>query len=184
MIRGKVSGTLNGVQLEDQEMNAYVHTLATDARNYVTLGRIPLEIGNRATLVLPFAAPVHWLFAGDMANTALNGFALTGGVFSRTSDASFLNEEGQVIGNLYVRQNFTGLSESGRELSVTTVIEGRLPELTADEQVIYLDYNQDFDLKSVEENPNTRKEVCFSIHKMRLLNDVKLLFHYIFFRLI
>lgn len=159
MIRGKVSGTLNGVTLEDQEMNAYVHTLATDARNYVTLGRIPLEIGNRATLVLPFAIPVHWLFAGDLANTALNGFALTGGVFSRTADASYLNENGQVVGNLYVRQNFTGLSESGRELQVTSVIEGQLPEITADEQVIYMDYNQDLELKSVEESPQTKKEV-------------------------
>lgn len=159
MIRGKVSGTINGVPLEDQEMNAYVHTLATDARNYVTLGRIPLEIGNRATLVLPFASPVHWLFAGDLSNTALNGFALTGGVFTRTADASFLNDEGQVVGNLYVRQNFTGLSESGRELRVESVIEGQLPDVGADEQVIYVDFNQDFELKSVEENPDTKKEV-------------------------
>lgn len=159
VIRGKVSGTLNGISLEDQEMNAYVHTLATDARNYVTLGRIPSEIGNRATLVLPFAIPVHWLFAGDLTNTALNGFALTGGVFSRTADTSYLNENGQVVGNLYVRQNFTGLSENGRELRVNTVIEGQLPEISNDEQVIYIDYNQDFELKSVEENPNTKKEV-------------------------
>lgn len=159
MIRGKVSGTLNGVPLDDQEMNAYVHTLATDARNYVTLGRIPLEVGNRATLVLPFATPVHWLFAGDLANTALNGFALTGGLFSRTADASYLNENGQVVGNLYVRQNFTGLSESGRELRVNTVIEGRLPDLAPDEQVIYLDFSQDYVLKSVEEDPDFKKEV-------------------------
>ena len=159
VIRGKVSGTINGIVLEDQEMNAYVHTLATDARNYVTLGRIPIEIGNKATLLLPFATPVHWLFAGDVANQALNGFGLTGGVFSRTADASFLNDDGQVVGNLYIRQNFTGLSETGRELRVVTNIEGQLPDLAADEQVIYLDHTQDFELKSVEENPDTQKEV-------------------------
>ena len=161
MIRGKVTGTLNGVALDEQEMNAYVHTLATDARNYVTLGRIPTQLGNKVTLVLPFATPVHWLFAGDLNNNALNGFGLTGGVFSRTSDASYLNEQGQVIGNLFVRQNFTGLSESGKELNVVTDVEGNLPELSPDEQVIYLDYGQDYEFKTVPEDPDVQKEVNF-----------------------
>ena len=47
--------------------------------NYVAIGRLPAEIGNKATLLLPFATPVHWIFAGSSSN-ALNGFSLTSGV--------------------------------------------------------------------------------------------------------
>jgi nidogen (entactin) len=159
VIRGKVTGSLNGVSLEDQEIHAYVHTLATDARNYVALGRIPATIGSRASLLLPFASPIHWLFAGDINNNALNGFTLTGGVFNRQSDSTYFNEQGEVIGNLYVQQNFTGLFEDGKELRMEAVIEGNLPDLVADEQVIYLDYSQDYEYKSIVEDPDTKKEI-------------------------
>lgn len=157
-------------------MNAFVHTLATDARNYVTLGRVPTQLGNKMSLVLPFATPVHWLFAGDVNNNALNGFALTGGVFSRTSDASYLNEDGQVIGNLYVRQNFTGLSESGKELNLVTVIEGNLPDLNPDEQVIYLDYGLDYELKAVPEDPDSKKEVKPHFYNI-MTNKLRIFYH-------
>lgn len=150
---------MNGIELEDQEIHAYVHTSATDARNYVALGRISPSIGSKASLVLPFATPIHWLFAGDINNNALNGFALTGGVFSRQSDSTYLNDQGEVVGNLYVQQNFTGLYENGKELRLEAVIDGNLPELSLDDQVIYVDYNQDYEYKSIEENPDTKKEI-------------------------
>ena len=110
-VRGKLNGNLNGIKLADQEVHGYLHTLASDARNYIAIGRIPDEIGSKISYILPFVTPIHWLFAGDVNNNALNGFSLTGGVFSRQSDSTFINEKGDVVGNLYVQQNFTGLNE-------------------------------------------------------------------------
>ena len=72
--------------------------------NYVAIGRLPAEIGNKATLLLPFATPVHWIFAGSSSN-ALNGFRLTGGVFTRQSDSTFFNEQDDQIETLYISQN-------------------------------------------------------------------------------
>ena len=42
-------------------------------------------------------------------------------------------------------------------MSFNTFIEGSLPEMSAQEQVIYPDYNEKYEYKSNAENPNTRK---------------------------
>ena len=76
-----MSGTINGISLGDQEMHGYLHTFASDARNYIAIGRIPDELGKRVTFLLPLVTPIHWLFAGDTNNNALNGFSLTGKLF-------------------------------------------------------------------------------------------------------
>ena len=78
-----MSGYLNGINLGDQEVHAFVHTLATDARNYVAMGSIPDNIGPKIGLLLPFSIPIHWLFAGENSNT-LNGFSLTGKLKNKT----------------------------------------------------------------------------------------------------
>lgn len=159
IVRGRLSGHLNGVSLDDQEIHAFVHTLPSDARNYVALGRVPIEIGSRITLTLPLTMPIHWLFAGDINMNALNGFTLTGGVFTRQSDSTYFNDQGDVVGNLFIKQNFTGLYENSKELRLDTVIEGSLPDLGPYEQVIYPDFNQDYSYKSQVENPDSRKQV-------------------------
>jgi hypothetical protein len=76
-----VSGNINNVRIDDQDVHAYVHTLPSDARNYVAIGRLGKEIGKKLTLALPFATSIHWLFAGDTNPTSLNGFLLTGTLF-------------------------------------------------------------------------------------------------------
>lgn len=70
-----------------------------------------------------------------------------------------MNDQGDVVGNLYIFQNFTGLSKSDNALVVETHITGSLPKLGVDEQVIYPDYNQNYMYKSNFENPLTRKVV-------------------------
>ena len=142
-------------------MHGYLHTFASDARNYIAIGRVPDEIGKRITFLLPLVTPIHWLFSGDTNNNALNGFSLTGGVFSRQSDSTFLNENGDVVGNLFVQQNFTGLTEvdSRYELNLDAVIEASLPELSEEEQVIFPDCNQDYEYSANVENSNNKKKV-------------------------
>ena len=139
-------------------MHAYVYTLPSDSRNYVAIGRLPAEVGNKATLLLPFATPIHWIFAGSSSN-ALNGFSLTGGVFTRQSDSTFFNEQGDQIGTLYISQNFSGLGESLKEIDYGTFIEGSLPDLASDEQVVYPDYDEKYEYRSNIENPDTRKVI-------------------------
>ena len=67
------------------------------------------------------------------------------------------------MGNLFVQQNFTGLSETDSRyvLNLNAVVEGRLPELSGDEdnQVIFPDYNQDYEYSSNEENSNEKKKI-------------------------
>ncbi len=96
-VTGTIKGILNGVQLNDLEVHVYVHTQAQDARNYIAIGSVPPEIGNKISLLLPFATPIHWLFAGDVNQNALNGFSLTGGVFSRQADSTYLTERGELL---------------------------------------------------------------------------------------
>lgn len=159
IVRGRIVGRLNGISLDDQELHAYVHTLSSDARNYVALGRVPSEIGTKITLTIPATTSIHWLFAGDINSNGLNGFSLTGGVFTRQADATYFDEKGEIIGNLFIKQNFTGLYENSKELRMETFMEGNLPSLAPGEQVIYPDYNQDYQYSSQIENPDTHKQV-------------------------
>ena len=105
-VRGVVSGELNSVPIPATDMHAFVHTLPTDGRNYI-VARFP-RVGGEAALTLLFAQPIHWLFAGPATESTLNGFMMTAGIFTRNSDSTFLDEQGQVIGNLFIAQNFTG----------------------------------------------------------------------------
>lgn len=161
-LRGKLNGILNNLKLEDLDVNAFVQTQSSDARNYVALRQIPKQIGNKITQILPFATPINWIFAGSSSNNALNGFSLTGGVFTRQSDSTFFNEQGDNIGNLFINQNFTGINENYKELMFNTFIDGNLPAMSNDEQVIYPDYDEKYEYKSNVENSETRKMIEIS----------------------
>jgi hypothetical protein len=112
--------------------------------------------------------PIHWLFAGDTDNRAVNGFVLTGGIFTRQSDSTFLDENGNVVGSLFIKQNFTGFTDNTKELYFDTYIEAKLPQLVNEEQVIYPDFTQQFNFRENEENPVENKivESSGSIHYM------------------
>lgn len=74
--RGKINGRVNDINLDDSDMHAFVHTLASDGRNYI-VARLPKELGAESTLTILFASPIHWLFAGS-STTIFNGFEMTG----------------------------------------------------------------------------------------------------------
>ncbi len=160
IVRGKLKGKINDVDLVDQDLHGYVHTLAEDTRNYVAFGPLPVEIGSRASLLATLVTPIHWLFAGDTQNNALNGFELTGGVFTRQSESTFLDEQGNTIGSLYINQNFTGFQDNANELNIDTEIAASLPSFASSlEQVIYPDFNQEFLYRSNLENGNLKKVI-------------------------
>ena len=159
IVRGNLNGELNSVQISDQYVYGYVSTLAEDARNNIAIGPASPKVGNKLSLLLPLIMPINWLLAGDAQNQALNGFALTGGVFSRQSESTFLDADGNVAGNLYVQQNFTGLYENSNELHVDIHVSGQLPSLAIHEQVVYRDFNTDYQYRANVESPDTRKVV-------------------------
>jgi hypothetical protein len=84
---------------------------------------------------------------------------LKGGVFTRQSESTFLDNNGNVVGTLYVRQNFTGFSEDSQDLNVDINVEADLPALHPHDAVIYPDFEQNFEYQSNRENPDTRKLV-------------------------
>ncbi len=64
-----------------------------------------------------------------------------------------------MIGNLFVQQNFTGFSEDTQDLNVDIKVEANLPSLHYEDQVIYPDFSQEFQYRSNQENPDTRKVI-------------------------
>ena len=60
---------------------------------------------------------------------------------------------------MYIWQNFTGLHSRDNELMVETRIDGKLPHLGKDEQVIYPDFNQEYTYRGNLEMPEIRKIV-------------------------
>lgn len=159
LIRGRVEGRLNNVDFTDLQIYSYVHTQSSDARNFIALGQVPHALGSKMTQILPVATPVHWLFAGDLNLNSLNGFALTGAVFTRQSDATYFDENGEIIGTLFIKQNFTGFVQNSEEIHLETFVEGNLPNLNEYEQVFYLDHNQEYHYGPQQENGDTHKEI-------------------------
>lgn len=74
-MNGKVSGTLNGVKLEDLDLQSYVVT--TDGRTYTAISRVPEELGFDMQSLNVLGTAIGWLFAKPIKSSK-NGYELTG----------------------------------------------------------------------------------------------------------
>ncbi len=83
-VNGKVSGTINGVSIVDQDLHAYVVT--NDGRAYTAISRIPDSIGISLQSGYTIGSIIGWLFAKQASPKAKNGFMLTG------QEMFFINE--------------------------------------------------------------------------------------------
>jgi len=76
-ISGKVSGVVNGFQIDDVDLHAYVVT--NDGRTYTAISRIPDNIGYSLQSLYAVGSVLGFLFALPQQSAALhNGFMLTG----------------------------------------------------------------------------------------------------------
>jgi len=75
-ISGKVTGVVNGVEISDVDLHAYVVT--NDGRTYTAISRIPDEIGYSLQSLYAVGSILGFLFALPQQPTLRNGFVLTG----------------------------------------------------------------------------------------------------------
>jgi len=147
-VTGKVTGTLNNEKLEDLDLYAYVLTHASDSRNFVAIGKIPANVGGSFQVLINLVNPINWLFSGrnglDSNIKVSNGFSLTGGLFSRVSTINFFDESSRQSNSVTIRQEYLGLDSQSKDLVVTTEIQGTIPNIDADAQVIFKDYKQEY----------------------------------------
>lgn len=145
---GKVTGTLNNELLDDLDLYAYVLTHASDSRNFVAIGKIPANVGGSFQVLINLVNPINWLFSGrnglDANVNVLNGFRMTGGLFTRVSTIIFYDESSRQSNSVTIRQEYQGLDSQSKDLVVKTVIEGTIPNIDADAQVIFKDYKQEY----------------------------------------
>lgn len=129
-------------------MYSYVLTHSSDSRNFVAIGKVPVNLGGSFQVLLSIVNPINWLFAGrnglDPSIIVKNGFQVTGGQFSRISSLNFFDEISRQTSSVTIRQEFMGLDPEGKEIQVTTELEGSIPNIDPDAQVVFKDYKQEY----------------------------------------
>lgn len=74
-MNGKITGTLNGQELSQQDLQSYVVT--SDGRTYTALSHVSPDIGYDMQALNILGGVIGWLFARPI-NKAVNGYELTG----------------------------------------------------------------------------------------------------------
>lgn len=85
-VHGKLNGMINDINLNNVDIQAYV--VVVDGRAYTALSRGPPALGSSLQLLDVLGGVIGWLFAKP-ANTAKNGYQLTGALFNHTADVFF-----------------------------------------------------------------------------------------------
>ncbi|KAH8320608.1 hypothetical protein KR067_005779 [Drosophila pandora] len=133
---GTLTGELNHRPVDEQaQLQSYVVT--TDARSFTTINPLEPELGAQLRLVLPLLTTVPWLFAKSVGG-AVNGYQLTGGVYSHVSRLQFDSGE-----SLLVNQTFEGLNYWD-QLSVKIELYGDVPAVPADAPLQLSDYVEEY----------------------------------------
>lgn len=68
----------------------------------------------------------------------------TGGLFTRVSTLNYFDEAGRLASTATVRQEFLGLDAESKELIVNTEVNGQLPSIDPEAQVVFKDYKQEY----------------------------------------
>ena len=85
-VSGLISGTINSVSFQNQDLHSYVVT--EDGRTYTAVSRLNDDIGEDMQSLFVIGTPIAWLFAQPLQE-AQNGFGLTGGSFNYTGIVDF-----------------------------------------------------------------------------------------------
>lgn len=74
-VTGKVIGNINGVEMEDSDLHAYV--LTAEGRSYTAISRIPSQIGYDLQSIVGLGSGIAWLFSKPVDDVP-SGFSTTG----------------------------------------------------------------------------------------------------------
>ncbi|XP_070577200.1 nidogen-1-like [Ptychodera flava] len=155
-VNGKMTGTVNGIDIDRVDLHAYAVT--NEGRAYTAVSRIPPNIGYPMQAMQPLGALVGWMFAMT-ASKGRNGFEITGGELTRTANLIFETGESMII-----KERYTGIDELGY-MRMTAEIDGTLPQISADDRITMDDYKDTY-------NRNTPGVIrSFSQRTLHLGND-------------
>lgn len=102
-INGKVSGKINGLSFQDEDLHSYVVT--SDGRAYTAVSKMNESIGFDLQPLSMLGGVVGWLFARSTSINAPNGYQLTG-TYIRSEDDSV-----ETSFNIYFVSKFSSLKE-------------------------------------------------------------------------
>ncbi|KAJ8969010.1 hypothetical protein NQ317_007371 [Molorchus minor] len=139
-VNGKINGRVNGVTFEGLDLQSYI--VMSDGRAYTAISRIPEEIGFDSQSLQVIGGVIGYLFAKPIRE-AINGYQLTGGVFNHTATITFLNTS-QIV---RIKQKFLGLDVFD-QLRLTADIQGNIPKLPIDSQIIVDEYEEQYTVTS------------------------------------
>jgi hypothetical protein len=126
LITGKITGKINNQRLEDLDLYSYVLTHSSDSRNFVAIGKVPVNLGGSFQILINLITPINWLFAGkngfDTEIKLSNGFASTG-----TTKLNMDNKNPANITHLPSALKVASLPESPRLLSLMNSRDSPIP---------------------------------------------------------
>lgn len=154
-MNGKVSGTLNGIRLEELDLQCYVVT--NDGRTYTAISKVPEQLGYDMQSLNVLGTTLGWLFAKPI-KTSKNGYELTGlyfllilktirlffyvlkgGVYNHTSEV-FFTKTGH---RLTVVQRYMGLDVFD-QLKTDISVTGTMPTIPKDNRIEVNDFEEKY----------------------------------------
>ncbi|GBL93573.1 Nidogen-1 [Araneus ventricosus] len=135
-MNGKVSGSINDIQLQDADLHAYIVT--EDGRTYTAVSRVPPGIGSDLQVLTPLGGIVGWLFAVSRSD-APNGFTITGGAFNRTVEVDFP----QTGHHVYIEESFLG-PDVFNYMRVQVRLRGSVPSVPVGSKIEVPDYEEEY----------------------------------------
>ncbi len=152
VIKGKLVGSLNNIELANIDIYSYIITHHSDPRTLTTIGKVPVELGGSFQALINLISPINWLFAGrnensdedDQESTTRNGFATTGGAFTRQCTLRFANDETGSTREVTITQEFYGYDYGANDIYVHTEISGEVPSVSPDSQIVFKDFRQEY----------------------------------------
>lgn len=136
-ISGKVSGTLNGVSVDNVDLHAYIVT--SDGRTYTAISRMEYAVGQSLLSLYSVAGILGFLFALPQQPGAKNGFMVTGYDFNRTATVTYQPGRETVT----IRQTLSGTDVPGH-LRLATFLDGTIPRIADNARVEADDYREEY----------------------------------------
>uniref|UniRef100_A0A8C5P9T4 Nidogen 1 n=1 Tax=Leptobrachium leishanense TaxID=445787 RepID=A0A8C5P9T4_9ANUR len=126
-VNGKVKGRIfvgnnpDAAVFENIDLHSYI--VVNDGRAYTAISTIVDSLGFSLLPLVPIGGVIGWMFALQQPGYK-NGFSITGGEFSRTTEVTFLQSNKKLV----IKQQFNGIDEHGH-LTISTELEGSIPEI-------------------------------------------------------
>ncbi|KAG8436526.1 hypothetical protein GDO86_007581 [Hymenochirus boettgeri] len=138
-VRGNLFGNINDLEFGIANLNASITddpTLTTKILQ-AKFTNIPKSLGPSMRNLVSVLNPLYWTIAKEIGE-AVNGFALTGGLFKRESQVEFATGE-----ILHITHTVRGVDSDG-SLLLDTVVKGHVLQLQSSVDLRVKDYTEDY----------------------------------------